>query len=918
MADNKIAGKIVDSSPSNTTAVTKSGAGRWVLGAANPYSGSTTVSVGTLKLGVSNAVANSSIVNVSSGAILDLNSLANVSLRALGSRGEVTNLGSNLIISGDQTNVNGLTTYSGFSGSIDGAGSLTKTGTAAMSLRGTNTFTGPVYVQGGTLSVGAGANRFPATDALAINSGAAFQLDASAQTVANLSGSGAINLGGGTFTENTVGSDVFTGVIQDSALGANSTATGNGLRGYYYDNADFTALAAVRDDANINFPDLTTGQLPAGITDTNYVSVRWVGQVLAPVTGSYLFVTRTDDGCRLWVNGSLLIDDWASQSATVKTATYSLTAGTKYDLVMEYLNITGPATATLSWMPPGDTTTNAIPSNYLFLPGAGSLVKANSGTLTLGSANNYTGTTFVSAGTLDIEADGGLGLGNVMVNSNATLVLHGGATNGYISTGADLILNGASSTVNLNFAGANAIHGLSLDGGVTYQATGTYNSGSSSVFTGTGSLIVGASSSSVAIATSGSPAVYGSSVTFTATVTGSGATPTGTVNFFDNGNFIGAGTLDGTATGTLTVSNLLVTSAHSVTAVYLGDATHVTGASSAVAQTVTALAVTPGTLTVSNKVYDATTNATLATQPVAGLLASDVNFVHLTNGVASFANKTVGPAKTVTISGLALAGILAANYTLSVSNTTATADITAKALTVTNLLANNKVYDGSTNASFNTNTAALIGVISGDVATLNTAGLTGAFASPGVGSALPVTLFGLALAGADAGNYTITAPALTANITLGNSSLALASSANPAAAGTNVTFTATVTGATVPTGNVIFLTNNVALATNSLAAGVATAAVTFLSPSTNVTITARYSGDTNFNGSTNTLSQVVANPPTSIIISGLGTNATLTWSGVFSLQMATNFPATWVTITNAASPYPVIATNGSIFYRLKQ
>src|SRR6266852_918644 len=78
------------------------------------------------------------------------------------------------------------------------------------------------------------------------------------------------------------------------------------------------------------------------------------------------------------------------------------------------------------------------------------------------------------------------------------------------------------------------------------------------------------------------------------------------------------------------------------------------------------------------------------------------------SATANFASSTVGTAKTVTVSGLSLSGADAANYTLS--QPSASADITAKALTVLGITASNKVYDGSTTATLNVGSAALAGV----------------------------------------------------------------------------------------------------------------------------------------------------------------------------------------------------------------
>ncbi len=85
---------------------------------------------------------------------------------------------------------------------------------------------------------------------------------------------------------------------------------------------------------------------------------------------------------------------------------------------------------------------------------------------------------------------------------------------------------------------------------------------------------------------------FGQSVTFTATVapTAGTGTPTGTVNFLDNGTQIGTGTLSVVGVqdqATFTTSSLTVSgSPHSITAVYVGAGTFAGSPSSAVSQVV--------------------------------------------------------------------------------------------------------------------------------------------------------------------------------------------------------------------------------------------------------------------------------------------------------------------------------------------
>lgn len=94
---------------------------------------------------------------------------------------------------------------------------------------------------------------------------------------------------------------------------------------------------------------------------------------------------------------------------------------------------------------------------------------------------------------------------------------------------------------------------------------------------------------------------------------------------------------------------------------------------------------------------------------------------------------------------------------------TLTLTVQKVALTITGLVAGTKAYDGTTYASVNASGASLVGVIAGDDVVL-ASGLGGTFATPNVGTAIPVTVSGLALGGFSAVNYTVSAPALSADI----------------------------------------------------------------------------------------------------------------------------------------------------------
>ena len=113
-----------------------------------------------------------------------------------------------------------------------------------------------------------------------------------------------------------------------------------------------------------------------------------------------------------------------------------------------------------------------------------------------------------------------------------------------------------------------------------------------------------------------------------------------------------------------------------------------------------------------------------------------------------------------------MSGASAGNYTLAGASGSVNITVSALALTVTNLLALDNVYDGTTNATLDATNAGLAGVLNGDDVTLVTSNAVAYFADKNVGTNKPVTVTGLALGGAAAANYTLMDPTnVTANIT---------------------------------------------------------------------------------------------------------------------------------------------------------
>ena len=117
-------------------------------------------------------------------------------------------------------------------------------------------------------------------------------------------------------------------------------------RGEYYSNQDLQGPPVfVRNDVAISF-DWGLGG-PDSRLPNDFFSVRW-SRVANFSAGTYRFYARVDDGVRLWVDGALLINQWKEQSPVTYAADIYLAEG-DHNLVMEYNELTGGATAILSW-----------------------------------------------------------------------------------------------------------------------------------------------------------------------------------------------------------------------------------------------------------------------------------------------------------------------------------------------------------------------------------------------------------------------------------------------------------------------------------------------------------------------------------------------------------------------------------------
>ena len=185
--------------------------------------------------------------------------------------------------------------------------------------------------------------------------------------------------------------------------------------------------------------------------------------------------------------------------------------------------------------------------------------------------------------------------------------------------------------------------------------------------------------------------------------------------------------------------------------------------------TVTAKQLTVTGVTVDAKTYDASVSATAQLRTgaaaLSGVESGDTVVLGTGSATAAWATKTVGTNKTVQVAGMTISGSESGNYTLAQPSTTAS--ITARALTVANITAADRVYDATSSATnlLRLGTAALVGIQGSDDVVLSTSSATATFANKTIGTNKTVQIAGLAISGNDSGNYTLTQPTTTASIT---------------------------------------------------------------------------------------------------------------------------------------------------------
>ena len=159
---------------------------------------------------------------------------------------------------------------------------------------------------------------------------------------------------------------IKTTVFLIGFLFINSVQASQGLKGEYSILND-PQVKLTRTDPQVNF--YWGYGSPNPVIPADNFSVRWTGKLTPKFSETYTLYTRSDDGVKLWIDNSLVINNWSYHSLTENSCKISLIAGQQYDIRLEYFEGWWSAQIQLLWSSPSQPK-EIIPQSQLSIPDA--------------------------------------------------------------------------------------------------------------------------------------------------------------------------------------------------------------------------------------------------------------------------------------------------------------------------------------------------------------------------------------------------------------------------------------------------------------------------------------------------------------------------------------------------------------------
>jgi fibronectin-binding autotransporter adhesin len=520
-----------------------------VFAGKNTYSGATNVNGGGLALSGNGSLNSVTAVTLADGASFDISGINGSSQTIASLSAATNNTGKTSVVLGEKnlTAGDGISTTVAAVISGDG-GSLTKQGSAVMTLSGANTYTGATLVKAGTLETSGNERLADATN-VTVESGATFRIGGT-EAVGTIEGAGAFNLQGNALTTNAGADTTVSGVISGSGgslvkkgtakltlTGANSYSGATTINdgtvalkdgGSLSDSTALSITAATgvfdisaKTGASETIASIATAEgssvvlgaknLTAG--DANDTTVAGTvngtggsftktgsGKTTFTAANTYTGATEIQGGIfALSAGGSL--SDLTAVNVSSATGTFDISAITATSETIA--SIAGVAGSNIVL---GAKNLTAGISTDTEVAGVisgtnGSLTKTGTGKLTLSGANTYTGDTTVNEGTLETTGNERIdNLSDIIVASGATFRLGGNESVSSIAgagaielqantlvtnANVDTLFSGIISGIDASVLTKTGTGKLTLSSANTSTGTANFNGGSADL---TGSL----------------------------------------------------------------------------------------------------------------------------------------------------------------------------------------------------------------------------------------------------------------------------------------------------------------------------------------------------------------------------------------------------------------------------------------------
>jgi beta-glucosidase len=137
-------------------------------------------------------------------------------------------------------------------------------------------------------------------------------------------------------------------VIPNDYLFTDSFCKQKGLKGSYFNSIDLSGTpSAIRTDDKIDFHWTLYG--PDNLQVNRFYSVQWDGYVRFPEMGDFKIGLDGNDGYRLFINDTLIIDRWVKQSYHTELTPYHFEKNKIYNIRVEFYEPVGNAEIRLIW-----------------------------------------------------------------------------------------------------------------------------------------------------------------------------------------------------------------------------------------------------------------------------------------------------------------------------------------------------------------------------------------------------------------------------------------------------------------------------------------------------------------------------------------------------------------------------------------